>query len=129
MDAFLQSAHDLANVLMPTVILVVLVFIMVLLYRMIKLFKTLDETVKRSHKTIDLVDTSLKKIQAPLDSAVKISRTVDRVHEAGITAFKQSKDYLSRNSKAIKDKLSNTFKKKNKESVPIPSGDDIIKGE
>ena len=36
MDAFLQSAHDLANVLMPTVILVVLVFIMVLLYRMIK---------------------------------------------------------------------------------------------
>lgn len=129
MDAFLQSAHDLANVLMPTVILVVLVFIMVLLYRMIKLFKSLDETVKRSHKTIDLVDTSLKKIQAPLDSAVKISQTVDRVHEAGITAFKQSKDYLSRNSKAIKDKLSNTFKKKNKESIPIPSGDDIIKGE
>lgn len=131
MDQFLTASANLANILMPTVLLIVLIFVLILLYRMIVLFKTLNDTVAKTHKTIDLLDTSIEKLQKPLDTVAKISETVDKVHEAGITAVKQTKEYLSRNSKQIKDRITTTFKKKKngENSAPIPSPEDIIKGE
>lgn len=131
MDQFLTASANLANILMPTVLLIVLVFVLVLLYRMIVLLKTLNDTVVKTQKTIDLLDVSIEKIQKPLDTVVKLSETVDRVHEAGITAVKQTKEYLSRNSKQIKERINTTFKKKKngENETPIPNPEDIIKGE
>ena len=103
MDAFLEAAKNLANELLPTLGVIVLVFLMVLLYQIIKFFKELRNNLKDVDKTVDLVNQSLDKAQYPLQTAKNISETVDKVHESGIIAFKQAAEYATSNFYAFKD--------------------------
>lgn len=116
MDQFMTSSSYVADLLIPVILCILLIFLIVFVYRLCVLAKRFEKTIDKAEHSIDLVDKSIEKLQAPLSTAVKLSETVDKVHDAGVVAFKQSRDYLIKNSKAIKDKLSSMSFKKNKKA-------------
>lgn len=129
MDQFINAAGNLSNELLPTLGLIVLVLLIVLLFKLIKLVTTVIETVSRTHATIDLVDKSIEKAQVPLDTAVKLSGTVDKVHDAGVKLVSDSAEYLNKNKEEIKNKVDQAINKvKPEKQVKVPSPEDIIGG-
>ena len=105
MDAFIQSFSILSKQLLPILGAVSLVCLIVLLLKLIKFLGSLDDTVIKSHKTIDLLDQSIEKVQAPLDTVVKVSNTVDKAHDATVQAVDSAKDYIVKSAETIKDKV------------------------
>src|SRR5574344_574739 len=91
--------------LLPVLGVVVLILLMVLLYEVIKIVKRVNTTLDKAHLTIDLVDDSLTKVQSPLDTAVKISGTVDKAHDATVKAAKDAREFVLKNTEAVKEKL------------------------
>ena len=89
---------------------VALVFVIILLFKLIKIFSNLNVTVDKTNKTIDLVDDSIDKMQAPLDTAVKISHTVDKAHDATVAAVETAKDFAIKAASEVKDKVSEIVK-------------------
>lgn len=116
--------------LLPVLGVVVLILLMVLLYEVIKIVKRVNTTLDKAHLTIDLVDDSLTKVQSPLDTAVKISDTVDKAHDATVKAAKDAREFVVKNTEAVKEKLNEVLTKKEKEEeVKEPGPEDIIGGE
>lgn len=131
MDAFILAAKDLSYELLPILGVIVLVMLIVLLSRLIKLVTKISDTLLKTHTTIDLIDTSIEKVQAPLDTAIRLSGTVDDVHEAGIEMVKNTKVYLDKNKEEIKDKVSalmTVSKDKIVKYKKTPGPEDIIGG-
>lgn len=108
MDEFIQSFSDLSQELIPILIAAVLVFLIIFLYKLIKTTGSLNITVDKTNKTLDLVDTSIDKIQDPLNTVVKISHTVDKAHDATVNAFNSAKDFVSKSASEIKNKVSSS---------------------
>lgn len=128
-DQLIIAARELSSMLLPTIGLIVLVILGVLLIKVIKLIDAVINTVNRTHTTIDLVDKSIEKVQQPLDTVVKLSGTVDKVHDAGVKMVSDSAEFLSQNKEAIKNKVHETVSKVKKEKpVKVPSPEDIIGG-
>ena len=116
--------------LLPVLGVVVLILLMVLLYEVIKIVKRVNTTLDKAHLTIDLVDDSLTKVQSPLDTAVKISGTGDKAHDATVKAAKDAREFVVKNTEAVKEKLNEVLTKKEKEEeVKEPGPEDIIGGE
>ena len=122
MDQFIAAAYALAIQLLPIIGVAVLIVLIVALNKVIKLLNTTMVTLGRSHKTLDLLDKSLEKVQAPLDSAVKVAKTVDEAHEATVKAVKNSAAYLRKNRDEIKNKIDQLLKK-NQGSVDLDDND------
>ena len=110
-DQLIIAARELSSMLLPTIGLIVLVILGVLLMKVIKLIDAVTNTVNRTHTTIDLVDKSIEKVQQPLDTVVKLSGTVDKVHDAGVKMVSDSAEFLSQNKEAIKNKVHETVSK------------------
>lgn len=81
MDALLLDLQTTSEQLLPIIGAVALIFLCILLKKAWELIEELTKTVKDLGPTIKLVDQSMEKVQAPLDTAVKISHTVDDVHD------------------------------------------------
>ena len=106
--------------LLPVLGVVVLILLMVLLYEVIKIVKRVNTTLDKAHLTIDLVDDSLTKVQSPLDKA----------HDATVKAAKDAREFVVKNTEAVKEKLNEVLTKKEKEEeVKEPGPEDIIGGE
>ena len=71
MDAFIIAFSNLCKDLLPILGAVCLVCIIILLIKLIKVMSSVDSTLLKTHGTIDLVDRSIEKVQAPLDTVVK----------------------------------------------------------
>ena len=115
MDQFIEAAKLLAEQLLPTFSFIVLVMIIILWKKFMTCIDSLTSVVLKTKHTIDLVDDSITKVQAPLDTAVRLSGSVDKMHEAGIKVAKDAADYVSKNSKEIKDKVNNVLTSKSSE--------------
>ncbi len=111
MDQFIAAAYILAVQLLPIIGVAVLIILIVLLAKIIKLIDKTIGTLDRSHKTLDLVDKSLEKAQGPLDSAVKLAKTVDEAHDAAVKAVKNSAAYIRRNREELKRKIDQLLKR------------------
>ena len=105
MDAFIQSFSVLSEQLLPILGAVSLVCVIILILKLIKVLGSLDDTLVKSHGTIDLLDQSIEKVQAPLDTVVKVSNTVDKAHDATVQAVGSAKDYIVKSAETIKDKV------------------------
>ena len=46
----------------------------------------------------------IEKMQAPLDTVVKVSNTVDKAHDASLEALANTKEYIEKNAEVIKTK-------------------------
>ena len=130
MDAFIVALNNLCNQIMPILGAVCLVCVIVLLIKLIKVLDSTDLTLLKAHGTIDLVDQSIEKIQAPLDTVVKVSGTVDKAHDATISAVKEAKDFVVKNADDIKERIVEFVKpdKKTIDETKEPSPEDIIGG-
>ena len=130
MDAFIQSFSVLSRQLLPILGAIALVFVIILLIKLIKIMGSLDLTVGKTNKTIDLVYLSIEKVQEPLNTAVKVSHTVDKAHDATISAVTSAKDFIVKSASEVKDKVVNTLNDKDElDELREPSPEDIIRGE
>ena len=105
MDQFIAAAYVLAVQLLPIIGVAVLIILIVLLTKLLKLIDKLTGTLDRSHSTLNLIDMSLEKVQAPLESAAKVAKTIDEAHEFAVSAIKNSAAYLRKNHEEIKNKI------------------------
>lgn len=131
MDAFILAFRDLCNDLMPILGAICLVCLIILLIKLIRVMSSVDSTLLKTHETIDLVDRSIEKVQSPLDTAVKLSGTVDKAHDATLVAVKDAKEFVVKNAADIKDKFIEIVNESSKEEVnelKEPSPEDIIGG-
>lgn len=105
MDAFIESFSKLSTQLLPILGAIALVCLIVILIKIIKTFSKLDVSVDKANNTIDLVDETLEKVQKPLDTAVKISGTVDKAHDATLNAISTAKEFVAKKAIEVKDKV------------------------
>lgn len=105
MDALLLALQDVSEQLLPILGAVALIFVCIFLKKLWMFFDQLTATVKELDPTIKLADQSLEKVQAPLDTAVKYSHTLDKVHDKTSEVIGKVADFASENV----DNLKNQF--------------------
>lgn len=128
MDTF-QQIKEICNNVLPVLGVIALIVVIILIIELIKTLKNANLFLTKTKGTVDLVDESIKKVQAPLDSVVKVSHTVDVAHDATIKGLTEAKDFISKNAENIKEKISDlTSKEEKEEDVVAPNPEDIIGG-
>ncbi len=131
MDAFIIAFRDLSRDLIPILGAACLVCVIILLIKLIKVLSSVNLTLVKIPTTIDLVDRSIEKVQAPLDTVAKVSETVDKAHDATLVAVKDAKEFVVKNADDIKERvvafINNNDADKKKE-LKEPSPEDIIGG-
>jgi len=129
MDAFLIALRNLCNEIMPVLGAAVLICLIILLIKLIKVLGSVDSTLLKTHGTIDLVDQSIEKVQVPLDTVVKVSTSVDKAHDATISAAKDAKEFIAKNAGELKEKVITFMHEEPKlDELKEPSPEDIIGG-
>lgn len=136
MNDFLISLKEVSSYLLPLLGVVALALLIVILSELIKVVKKLNEVVNKAVGTVDLTNKSLEKVQYPLETAVKISATIDKAHDASTKALVDAKDYMVSNAsvfkekaKEAKDAVNEIIRKKEKTTVhKEPGPEDIIGG-
>ncbi len=81
MDALLIALKDVCSQLLPILGAVVLIFLCIALKKLGLLLEAVTNKVNQLDTTVKRVEESLTKVQAPLDTAVKYSHTLDKVHD------------------------------------------------
>lgn len=102
MDALLTDLKIVSEQLIPVFGAVALFFLCRALYKLTKLLDQLGSSVQSLGPAIDRVNTSMEKVQAPLDTAVKLSHTVDDVHAKTIESLSKAAVYASENMDHLK---------------------------
>lgn len=130
MDAFILAFRNLCNDLIPILGAACLVCLIVLLIKLIKMIENVDLTVLKTHGTIELVDRSIEKVQAPLDTVAKVSSSVDKAHDATVSAVNDAKEFISKNAGEIKDKVISFISEGSEKTDELkePSPEDLIGG-
>lgn len=118
--SFLVELSDFAHLLLPVVGVIVLILLGWVLWEVINVVKNLDTTVSKVNDTIDIVDSSLNRLEAPLKTVENISQSVDDVMNfVRHSVIEKSVDMISENFTVVKDWASSLFKKKSKDSEPV----------
>lgn len=82
---------------------------------------SVNVTMNTADQTVNLVNKSIEKVQAPLDTAVKISHTVDDVHDTTVETVKNigdsTKKFVEENMDTAKDYIQTLAKKKEAEEA------------
>ena len=126
MDEFLLAAKNLAEILLPTLGAIVLIYLAIVLRKLAKVMDNVSTAMTSADKTVGLVNKSIEKAQAPLDTAVKLSHTVDDVHDSTVETVKSinesTRKFVNENLDVAKDYIDNLkcSKKKEKEEVQAP---------
>lgn len=84
LDSLLFDLKSVCEQLLPILGAVALVYLCILLKHAWKLLDQAVETVKSLDPTIKLANQSIEKVQAPLDTAVKLSHTMDDMHDKAV---------------------------------------------
>ena len=95
MDAFIIATRDLANQIIPILGAIVLLFLCIALSKLWKLLDSITVTVKGLDPTLKKVDLSIEKAQAPLDTVVKYSHSLDKAHDKASDAFVKAADFAN----------------------------------
>ena len=104
MDALITDLQLVSVQLLPIVGLVVLIFLCLLLKKAILLVEHVTKTVDQLEPTMKLVDQSLQKVQAPLDTTVKYSKSLDNMHDKMSSAMSKASKAVSQNLESLKKK-------------------------
>ncbi len=100
MEALLMDLKIVSEQLIPIVIVIVLVFLAIALFRLGNLLSDGSDTMQSLKGSIKLVEKSLDKAQAPLDTIVKLSKTVDGAHDSAINLVEETKAGLANKKKS-----------------------------
>ena len=100
MDALLMDLKIICEQLIPIIIVVVLIFLAIALFRLGNLLSDGSDTMQSLKGSIKLVEKSLDKAQAPLDTIVKLSKTVDGAHDSALSLVEDTKAALQNKRKS-----------------------------
>ena len=81
MDELLLALSNVSSQVVPIAGALALIFLCIVLNRLWKLLEAITATVRNLDPTLKLVDQSIEKVQAPLDTVAKLSHTVDDVRD------------------------------------------------
>lgn len=105
MDALLNDLQLVCAKLLPILGVVVLLFLCMVLKRLITLLESINKTVIQLEPTMKLVDKSLEKAQAPLDTTVKYCKSLDSIHDKVSSAVSKASKTVSDNLKKKKEEV------------------------
>jgi hypothetical protein len=117
MDDLLLALQNVSQQLIPIPGAVALVFLCILLRKIVALVEGITATVKGLDPTLRLVDKSIEKVQAPLDTVVKYSHTLDKVHDKTAETFGKAVDFASDNIDNLKEFVADKLPKEETESA------------
>ena len=84
---------------------VALIFLCILLKKVWKLIDQLTVTIASIDPTIKLANQSIEKVQAPLDTVVKLSHTIDDARDKTVDSISRAAAYASENLETLKEKV------------------------
>ena len=114
MDALILDLANVSSQLLPILGALALIFLCVLLKKAWELIDSINATVKNLDPTIKEVEKSMEKIQAPLDTAVKYSHSLDKVHDKTSEALSKAADFASENASKLQSAVEEKFKQSDK---------------
>ncbi len=88
-DALLMDLSAVARQLLPILGAVALVLLCIVLHRLAKMVDESTLIIKELDPTVKSVNESLEKAQAPLDTVVKYSHTLDEVHDKTMSSMNE----------------------------------------
>jgi uncharacterized protein YoxC len=109
-DAFLISLRDLCSTLLPVLGAAALIYLCIVLKHLWKLIDEAKEKVEKLDPTIAGVNSSLEKIQAPLDTLVRFSHSADKVSDKAADLMNKTTEFFSSELNKVK---------KNEEEGPV----------
>lgn len=110
-DELLIALYNVCEKLLPILGAFVLIFLLVLLKKLMTFMDKLNTGMDSVNRTLIEVDRDVQQLRDPLNTAVKISHTVDEVHDASKEAAKQAIAAGKQHAEVIKSQVSNLFKK------------------
>ncbi len=113
-DSFLISFSQICSQLLPIIGAIVLIMLCVAMKKLWALIEKISDVVSKTEPTIDLVDKSIEKLQAPLNTAEKYSHTLDDIHDKAVDSVSKAAVYASENASKAKNVLSDSFEKVSK---------------
>ena len=121
MDELLAAGYKVAVQLVPILGAVVLGFLIYLIRHCVTFIKELTVMVQQASSALEGIDKSVDKLQAPLDTVVKISGTIDQVQESAVGAVKNVAGFMAGNLDSIKE-ASTAWTAKKKPQRPADEG-------
>lgn len=121
LDELLSSLHDFSLVVLPILGALVLIYIVVLLRKIISVFSRMDVLLTS-------VDQKVAKLDGPLDSLVRLSHSVDLVHDATLRGVHGMFQYALTNWGIVSDWFSDLVHK-SKETSEGAASVEINKGD
>lgn len=117
LDNLLITLYDVAKLLLPIAGVVVLIALAILIFKIIKVVNAIPVTMGKVNDTIDTAQASIQKLEAPLETIVGISNTVDVINKSATGVVSSIASYTMQNSDAIMGWAKGIFKKSdNKET-------------
>lgn len=108
---FLYELGNFCLELLPILGVVALILLIVVLIRLAGVLKTTDKTIDEVRPSIKLVELTLDKAQTPVDTVVKVAKTIDKAHDSTIKAVDEAKEFVSKNAGNIKHKVNDLIGK------------------
>ena len=105
MDQLIQDLQIVCTQLLPIIGAVVLVFLCILLRKLWQTIDALRKTIEGLDPTLRLVDKSIEKVQAPLDTVAKYSKTFDKVHDKTSAAIGKVTDFANDKLDSLKQTI------------------------
>ena len=118
-DELLYALREFSNLILPTLGAISLIALTVLFVRLAGLVKEATLRVKELQPTIQNVDKSIEKIQAPLDTAVNLAHSVDKAQQNAEEAMHQASVYISEQLDKLKTNLQALKAEKDAKSEPV----------
>ena len=118
-DELLYALREFSNLILPSLGAISLIALTVLFVRLAGLVKEATLRVKELQPTIQNVDKSIEKIQAPLDTAVNLAHSVDKAQQNAEEAIHQASVYISEQLDKLKTNLQALKSEKDAKSEPV----------
>ena len=119
MDELLAAMYKVAVQLVPILGVAVLCFLIALIRHCIALIKELTETAKKAGTTLEGVDKSIDKLQAPLDTAVRVSETVDQIQQTAVETVKNVAGFVAGNLDSGKEAFASRASRQSAPEAPV----------
>ena len=103
MDRLLELISNLANVLIPILSFVILVFIIIILNQLRKILIVSMKRIEQLEDTIKLANESMEKIQTPLETVSKVALTLDKMHQKSKASAYKTKQTITDNIDKLKN--------------------------
>ena len=105
MDQLIQDLQIVCTQLLPIIGAVALVFLCILLRKVWQTIDALRKTIEGLDPTLRLVDKSIEKVKAPLDTVAKYSKTFDKVHVKTSAAIGKVTDFANDKLDSLKETI------------------------